>query len=114
MTPVYARMVACFKTWSRGGSIPQQVQKLKGMKKYDKLFRERFGVEPFTDEELFELKAMVYASSSDGRCGTSTLYTRYDTIFSLYLAQIREKLGEELLEKDYISYLEEKGYRVTK
>lgn len=64
-------------------------------KQYEKDFKERFGVEPFTEEESCEIKAMLFNMGMHPDCGNQpNRYIRYQR----YAAYMEEKMMNERYE----------------
>ena len=81
-------------------------------KEYEKWFKEKFGVEPLTDEEITDIKACLFEASNSVKCCSSNFYNRYMGAYlnkSLY-EEVKE--AERLVEQDAINLLIEKGYKV--
>lgn len=83
-------------------------------KEYEKTFRETFGVEPFTDEDIVDFKAMLFETGQAKDCINGASYTKYMSAYlnkNLY-EEVTE--SERLVEQDAIDLLTEKGYEVIK
>ena len=73
-----------------------------------------FGVEPFTDEDIVDFKAMLFEIGQAKDCINGAAYTKY---MSAYLNKnLYEEVtkAERLVEQDAIDLLTEKGYKVIK
>lgn len=73
-----------------------------------------FGVEPFTDEDILDFKAMLFETGQAKDCINGAAYTMYmnDYINKTLYDEATE--AERLVEQDAIDLLIEKGYEVTK
>ena len=73
---------------------------------------------PFTDEELEELRAMLFSVTLRPGCITSSFYQKYMGSYNNYTAMQRMREAEKELERkaeeEAIKLLEGKGYKITK
>lgn len=64
-------------------------------KDYKKKFKEMFGVDPFTEDEIRELKAMLFEMGSDMHViGNLNIYSRYYPDYE-YICQKEEQKRQE-------------------
>ena len=83
-------------------------------KEYERKFREMFGVEPFTDADIVDFKAMLFEIGQAKDCINGAAYTKYMSAYlnkNLY-EEVTE--AERIVEQDAIDLLIEKGYEVIK
>lgn len=83
-------------------------------KEYERKFREMFGVEPFTDADIVDFKAMLFEIGQAKDCINGAAYTKYMSAYlnkNLY-EEVTE--AERIAEQDAIDLLIEKGYEVIK
>ena len=73
---------------------------------------------PFTDEELEELRATLFAVTLRKGCASSPLYQKYMGSYNNFTAMRRTREAEESLalksEEEAIRLLEGKGYKITR
>lgn len=73
---------------------------------------------PFTDEEIEELRAMLFATTLRHGCGSAPLYQKYMGSYNNYMAMRSQREAQAELdrqaEEDAIKLLEGKGYKVTR
>ena len=65
-------------------------------KEYEKTFREMFGVEPFTDDEMDEIKAILFnAGQSPNVYGRINRFNRYHKYSEMYRQKEELKRQED-------------------
>ena len=73
---------------------------------------------PFTNEELEELRAMLFSVTLQHGCASAPLYQKYMGSYNNYTAMQRMREAEKELERkaeeEAIKLLEGKGYKITK
>lgn len=80
--------------------------------------RKKVNKSPFTDEEIEELRAMLFATTLRHGCGSAPLYQKYMGSYNNYMAMRSQREAQAELdrqaEEDAIKLLEGKGYKVTR
>lgn len=80
--------------------------------------RKKVNKSPFTDEEIEELRAMLFATTLRHGCGSAPLYQKYMGSYNNYMAMRSQREAQSSLdrqaEEDAIKLLEGKGYKVTR
>lgn len=80
--------------------------------------RKKVNKSPFTDEEIEEFRAMLFATTLRHGCGSAPLYQKYMGSYNNYMAMRSQREAQASLdrqaEEEAIRLLEGKGYKVTR
>lgn len=87
-------------------------------KEYEKTFREMFGIEPFTEEEVFELKALLFEMGQHKDCNCASRYNHYMNYYIEMEVRRMKELVKDEVDEEYdrrcAEYLKKRGYEVIK